>query len=494
MTFITRRFTQARSIEDYGTAGYVLSVVVLTGLAFLVELTASNAPVTALWIARVRDAAKGLAEQVVPAAAPIMALIASLPVLVFVLLLPVGARGEWRVNFGNFFANSAFGIAGHGLSLGEVFIRHRTMAALVLGALGVLVPLGFTWQRHHDLERAARSRAYERWVHRVQAFVDSTSLSQEDQQRALELVKRFKDNNGDDFVAPQVALDLVRVFEELYGASKERDWIDRVDRVALNFDPPKDESGVLASANRMLLARARFRHAETQNCTALQQIDEAAELFKAAASDFPKSAAYGLGMTFRCALDYRLRQNSSGQLRLCATAAECARRALGALMPAESAQGCDEVELKRRNNKLDVLIRIATSYDSFGRDDSIRVATSPAALIKQIKSSQDNLEDCGQLYRLRDGIAFRTLAESQAAVFTLSARQNSNGAPPSPDVTSLARESARWLLAARLVAPKHGQTLWDWTPFCAVFKNDTARVAFSDVLGDPAAGERCNHR
>jgi hypothetical protein len=136
---------------------------------------------------------------------------------------------------------------------------------------------------------------------------------------------------------------------------------------------------------------------------------------------------------------------------------------------------------------LDLLLRLAVNYDKLA-PMPIPQAMDKKVLGKELDAAQESLIKCGQLYRLRDSAAFRTIAEAKAAAFDLSEIPSAEPLPVS--ARTLVEESGRWLLTAKLLSPV-GHQKWDFAPFHGILKRTETKHIFCGVLGQTWSGAIC---
>jgi hypothetical protein len=490
MMALGRRFTQARSLDEYGNAGYVLSVLILVPFAALLEWTVSGVPLLGTLAPTFRESLRTAIISIAPALAPLIDLPVSSSGLVLVLLTAASFRKGFRTAFGIAFATAVFDVAGLALGAADVLVRRRIVVTAFATALAILLPAGFAWEKNKARERAAVEVQFAAFARRVQRFVSRTTLSAHESDRAQRVLETWNDQFRATGLATKGAVAVVDLLAGFYGEQSTEDWDARVAGILANATV-SDDAGAdeWVAASRILLGQATIHTAVSQNCASGRHIDRAARLFSGAKAALPEASAYGLSLSYRCAFDHHLLAAGAKDVELCANALECARGALDFLVEGvprggTPASACDDVELRRRAGRLDLLIRLASNYSKLPSPVWLSEARSAAQLAAQIDRANLSILQCSELARLPDATAFMSVAEGYAARFSLLAvsAENAEGA------LELALSSARWLITAMRVAPPDAWQWWEFSRFCPIVrKTGKVAAAFLEIVGKEGA-------
>jgi hypothetical protein len=485
-----RPFSQSKSLVEYGNAGFLLLAPFAMALAFFLESRTQSAPGLRHFLDLARETLKAFALHNCPPLAPLAPGIVSLPALVALALVVVSMRPTWRNAAGVVFADVALGVSSFLLGIGEFFIHRRTVALAFLLFLTAAIPLGFEYRRHQTLAQDTLQEECDAFERDLFNFVDSTALTRDETEQAHRLVERWEGAPALARVASGETPGVVALIKDLYAPLSPEEWNEQVRQVSgqpIAPDAADDAPGTtkMAAARRLLLGRAHLRVAMVDDCGPTEDIDAAATLFKSATQLFPRSSHAGLAAAYRCAFDHMC-SATSVPLQSCGDVLDCARHALDALSVNQPRiEGCDYLELKRRNNLVDLLTRVGKVYGSFPKLAKLPRASTSSTLARYIADESTNLRGCRDLSRLQDSMAFATLAEANAVIFGL---QRSRGADDSY-VKDAAGDAARWLLVASLLSP--GNDRADLSLFCPIAADSATSQVFNTIAPQDLIRPQC---
>jgi hypothetical protein len=377
------------------------------------------------------------------------------------------------------------------LSLGEFFFRHRSFATATVTSLAIFIPLGISWRQERERERDALLMEFGSWSRRLQRLIDGSILSPQDDDRPRRLITSWNPDFihlGTEAVAASRILALV---QSLYPSGASNPAPTTFAALAGQEIPIASTDAPLYShAEEMLVAWAKIRHASSTGCSYSDPISDAARGFQKGRESFSLAGTYGMAVSYRCAFEYRLEAPQATDLALCADALSCARQALDAVVALEvvrrsgAAVDCDDFELRGRTLRLDVLAQLALHHARLPTPNWLSEARSPEQLLSQLDNARSRLLECDNPGRRRDSSLFRTLAETDAAMFALRQYDKAPEVTLASEAIGLARSAARWLLTAKNLASPRVWSSWQTGSFCTFQANSIAADAFEAVLGE----------